>query len=86
MLTAFYLKHEPANVARVDEILGAYTPSELDQALRNKYGEVPNDLSTAQPASRESFDSHSFRRLNVESALQALLKWMLSQCSWLSWL
>jgi diazepam-binding inhibitor (GABA receptor modulating acyl-CoA-binding protein) len=42
-LTAFYLKHDPDAIARVDEILAAYSPAELSTALRKKYGESPTD-------------------------------------------
>jgi hypothetical protein len=48
MLTSFYLKHDPTAIARVDEILAAYSPAELHKALKDKYGEVPNDLGVWQ--------------------------------------
>jgi hypothetical protein len=41
MLTSFYLKHDPTNIARVDEILADYDSVTLNAALENKYGEGP---------------------------------------------
>jgi hypothetical protein len=38
MLTSFYMKHDPSAVVRVDGILEAYSSSELDVALKEKYG------------------------------------------------
>jgi hypothetical protein len=48
MLKSFYIKHDPSAIERVDEILAAYTPAELNAALKAKYGEVPTDMGVWQ--------------------------------------
>jgi hypothetical protein len=50
MLVRFYEKHDPASIARVDQIIAAYPAAKLDAALRAKYGESPTEKITITKA------------------------------------
>jgi acyl-CoA-binding protein len=65
-LTAFYLKHDPDAISRVDEILAAYSAADLNKALKTKYGEVPNDLSGGAGDARNIGSEFKLAQLELE--------------------
>jgi hypothetical protein len=56
MFVAFYQKHDPASISRVDMLLEKFTQDQLMDAMQQKYGETPgNDGTRITRAQLESF-------------------------------
>jgi hypothetical protein len=44
LYVAFYQKHDPASISRVDMLLEKFSEDQLLDAMQQKYGETPADL------------------------------------------